>query len=236
MSQLKVSIGVLLAAIACLFAVGTATAIASEADTELHECAKEEGTPKKRYSTSTCIPGTTTVNGEYTWKLVETPTPVPVEAVSASLFKLNTTIAGVKFGASCSFKGSGEVVNSGGAAIGSAISMTLTGCEVTEPAGKGCKVEFKVASLKGASKEMNLTYSPTSGTKFATVTVSGCSVGTLNGEKEVTGTATSVVPEMGAQQFTAESSALKLGGQPVTIVGGFEIARPAGGAILGLIT
>lgn len=228
MSRIKMSIGVLLACGACLLAVGAATAAAG--NLELHVCAKEEGTPNKRYSTSNCEQGTTTANGQYTWKrdVLETT----VVSAEASSFSLASTVSGIKFVVSCSgLEGSGGFKNvEKGGAVGSEIGISLTGCVVSEPAGKGCKVpaSIKSAPLSAETGESTLTYSPASGTKFTTVSVSGCSVSALNGEKEVTGTATSVVPEMGPQQFTAESSSLKFAGQKATFVGSFSTKNLGG--------
>lgn len=114
--------------------------------------------------------------GAYTWK------PWLVKAVvavrEASGFSLGATVAGVKFGVACSsLKGSAEIENTGGKAVGEG-SMTLTVCVVSEPAGKGCEVpaEISTTSLKLETGETTVTYTPTSGTKFTTVKVSGCSV------------------------------------------------------------
>lgn len=227
MSQLKASVAVLVVSIAGMCALGATTA--SAAGLELHRCTKGLGTLNKRYSTSNCAPGTTVPEGAYTWKPWVTKPPVAVR--EASGFSLGTTIAGVKFGVSCSsLKGTAEIENSEGKAIGEG-SMTLTGCVVSEPAGKGCEVpaEIGTTSLKLQTGETTVTYSPASGAKFTTVKVSGCSVSALNGEKEVTGTATAVVPEMGPQQFTSTSSALKFGEQKVTLVGSFGLEDSEGG-------
>ncbi|HSS33155.1 MAG TPA: hypothetical protein VLL27_07730 [Solirubrobacterales bacterium] len=227
MSQLKASVAVLLASIACLCALGTATS--SAAGLELHRCTKGLGTLNKRYSTSNCAPGTTVPEGAYTWKPWLTKPPVAVR--EASSFSLGATVGGVKFGVACSsLKGSGEIENTGGKAVGEG-SMTLIGCVVSEPAEKGCEVpaEISTTSLKLETGESTVTYTPASGTKFTTVKVSGCSVSALNGEKAVTGTATAVVPEMGPQQFTSTSSALKFAEQKATFVGSFGLEDSGGG-------
>jgi hypothetical protein len=226
MSQLKASFAVLLASVACLCALGTASA--SAAGLELHQCTKGSGTQNKRFSTSNCAPASTTPSGAYTWKPAVGRPPVAVR--EASGFSLGATVAGIKFGVACSsLKGSGEIENTEGKAVGEG-SMTLTGCVVSEPAEKGCEVPAEISTtlLKLETGESTVTYSPASGTKFTTVKVSGCSVSALNGEKAVTGTATAVVPEMGPQQFTSTSSALKFAEQKATFVGSFGLEGSSG--------
>jgi hypothetical protein len=203
---------------------------------QLHACTTE-GTAGKRYSTSNCEQGTTTAEGKFTWKVDTAATKGQI--TEASSFSLASTVSGIKFKVSCTgAKGSGEFQNEEGIAIGSGITLTLTGCSVTEPAGKECTVpaEISTASLTAKTKEMSATFTPTTGTKFMTIKVSGCSVAALNGEKEVTGSATASVPEMGPLAFTATSgSALNYAAQAATFLGSFGLQN-AGGETLGLIT
>jgi hypothetical protein len=136
----------------------------------------------------------------------------------------------VKFKITCTGEsGSGELENTGSGSssqiIGSSIFVSYEGCTVTEPSGKGCTVPSTLTtnSLKAETPKetMNTVYKPTSGETFITIPVSGCSSGALNGEKPVTGSATSIT-EAGTpkvQEFTSSSgSALKFGGQAATFI------------------
>jgi len=138
---------------------------------------------------------------------------------------LQATVAGVKFGISCTGQsGSAKAENTAGnQIIGKEITVSYEGCTVTEPSGKGCTVPTTITTnkLKSETKEMSSIYKPESGETFVVIKVSGCSVEALNGEKPVTGSATSLVTEAEplTQEFSASSgSALKFGGQTATFI------------------
>jgi hypothetical protein len=235
MTRIKASLGLLVASALCLAAFGAANA--SAANVELHTCEKNSGTEAQRYSDSGCTT-TQAGTGEYTWKKVTTKTAT--EAVEGTASSLAATVGGIKFKISCTgLNGTGEAENSGGAIVGSGITVNYTGCEVTEPAAKGCTVSSTLSTetLKSSSNLMTIKYEPT-GTKFITIAVSGCSSAVLNGNKEVTGSAVAEVPEMGkTQSFTATSgSALKYAGQTATFISANGLKMTGGGAALGAVT
>ena len=103
-------------------------------------------------------------------------------------------------------------------------------CKVVAPAGKGCEVgsTIKTNKLKSSlptvkeGEQVKVKLEPESGSKIATITVSGCSVSALNGEKPLEGSMQGVVPssEPFILEFTAGSgSSLTLGSTAATYTG-----------------
>src|SRR5262249_27545076 len=130
--------------------------------------------------------------------------------------------------------GSGSFTNveKGGvmAVEGSVTQVEYTKCKVEEPVGKGCAVPETISTkaLKKASQPMTeaeatqIRIEPESGETFMTVTVKGCTVAALNGEKVVKGFAQAVVPEgnEGVLEFSGSSgSALTVSGGTLTYTG-----------------
>jgi hypothetical protein len=221
MTRRRSILGALIAGALALCALGAANA--SAANLRLHECKETitEGTGVR--FTANCAKKDQ-VNG--TWETVKLPPGlVKVRTTGTSKFSLKATVAGVEFKIECeSVEGEGEAENTAEAMSGSSTGESFTGCAVVKPEGKGCTVPstIKTKALSVSTKEMNVNYKPQEGETFVVITVSGCSVGALNGEKPVTGTASAVVTEEEptSAEFTATSgSALKFGGQTATFIG-----------------
>lgn len=164
------------------------------------------------------------------------------EFLSAGTF--SATIAGTKLTVACS-----KLTNSSGVAEnveelgvekvkGKEMVMVYSQCKVTAPAEKGCKVAEPITTAKlktTAAEEAGTTkewLEPESGTRIATLSISGCSISALNGEKELTGTMVGVVPSAETEQclleFTTTSgSSLKLAGSSATYTGSTEAEAEA---------
>lgn len=148
---------------------------------------------------------------------------------------LSSTISGVSFKVTCTgLSGSGTVANSGGEATFSEQLIAFEGCSVTLPAGKGCSVPATIETVKlkasSPAESWKTTYTPESGEKIMTISISGCSISALNGEKSVTGSAaSSTEAEAYTQEFSATTgSALKLSGQTATLVANLKVDEPNG--------
>jgi hypothetical protein len=153
--------------------------------------------------------------------------------------QVSATIGGVKLTVAC--KG---LTNSSGVAEnveelgvekvkGKEMVMVYSECSVKAPAEKGCKVAEPITTtkLKTTAAQPEATqkvwFEPESGTKIATLSISGCSISELNGSKELTGTIVGVVPSAETEQsqieFTTTSgSSLKLAGASATYTGETE--------------
>lgn len=153
--------------------------------------------------------------------------------------QVSATIGGVKFTASCK-----ELSNTSGVAEnveelgvekvkGKEMVMVYSECSVKAPAEKGCKVAEPITTtkLKTTAAQPEATqkvwFEPESSTKIATLSITSCSIGALNGSKELTGTIVGVVPSAETEQSTIEftttsGSSLKLAGQTATYTGETE--------------
>jgi hypothetical protein len=156
-------------------------------------------------------------------------------STSAASQTFFTTIGGVKFAYVCeALTGSGSFTNVEKGAVmaveGSLTQIEYTKCKVEEPAGKGCSVPETISTkaLKTASQPMTeaeatkVRLEPESGETLMSVTVKGCTITPLNGEKVVKGFVQGVVPETngGLLEFNATSgSVLTLGGGTLTYTG-----------------
>jgi hypothetical protein len=153
--------------------------------------------------------------------------------------QVSATISGVKLTVGCE-----EQTNTSGVAEnfeelgiekvrGKEMVNVYSECKVKAPAEKGCKVAEPITTTKlktlAAQPEatQKVWLEPESGTKIATLSISSCSIGALNGERELTGTMVGVVPatetEQSQVEFTTSSgSSLKLAGQSATYTGEME--------------
>lgn len=166
------------------------------------------------------------------WSTVRLSNGVPTEVSSAaaSNFTLSATLSGIKTKIVCSTiaNSAGSIENTEAEGKGSGQVIAFSGCEVSEPAGKGCTVNqpittnaLKVATTMPTSTENKVTFTPESSEEYATVTLANCSVGALNGPKPVKGSAAGVGSESDASllTFTSTSSSLTLAGQTATFTG-----------------
>ena len=112
---------------------------------------------------------------------------------------------------------------------------------VVKPSGKGCEVvgkEVNTKELKAttAGVGMTLKFEPVTGGVFASFEVKGCTVTSLNGVYEVTGSVAGV-PSEGTNKTvfertpTTEQKTLKLRGQNAGIAGTLELETAGGEAI-----
>lgn len=220
------SIFALIATVFCacgLLGIGTAQAAPP---LQMHECVNTggngTGTHGTRWSDSFCtFPPSPSGNWETT--KITTLNNSFKPHITAN-FTLSSTVAGVKFKISCTtLEGMGEGENAKEGAVGSNIVWELGSCSVLEPSGKGCAVSSPITTnkLKFETGETTVKYMPASGETIATITISGCSVGALNGAKELKGSMVASVQEEvpGSQEFTATSgSSLKFAGQTATLL------------------
>jgi hypothetical protein len=164
----------------------TSAIVASTGPFQWYAC-KELGAGKGSFEDSAC---TKSGKGNYDWiKLV--PGFVAGLQVSGSKpFAFGWNTSGVPIAVSCSSQsGSGQVENPGGISPAALVGTTfkLSGCTVTQPAGKGCKVSGESVStqnLKAAATESakprTLKFQPTFGTQVLTFAMTGCSTEILN--------------------------------------------------------
>jgi hypothetical protein len=241
MSYGKYGAALAVVAALCLSAFGAASASALPLSPE--HCITGAGTGTGPFPDSKCwerSPG-----GAWEWARFEN-TGIVIEPNPVAM---SSVIGGVKFQVSCTgVEGGGEMTAAGEEEVhGSGIVLTYIGCTVAEPAGKGCEVragtevngKLKTKSLKSVTtrpeaEKYRSKYSPTTGSTLMSIEVNGCSSETLNGTKELTGSATSVSSNGRLQEFTKTSgSELKLAGQALTLVGSNELKSSSaeGGAI-----
>jgi hypothetical protein len=216
-------LGALFLSALCFCAFGAANAFAVKS-VQMHECVNTGGNGSGTHGTKYVEGCGSTIAGGV-WETVKQVGSKKLKSTQTSAFTLAATVAGVKFKIECStLNGTGEGENSGEVFVGKNIVEVFSGCAVTEPAGKGCTVtkEITTNTLKAETKEMNVNFTPAVSETFVTITISGCSVGALNGEKPVTGSASAVFTEEAPNtaEFTATSgSVLKFGGQAATFIG-----------------
>lgn len=157
----------------------------------------------------------TTINGE---------TAAGTTAAAPAILK--GTLAGVATSIECTtVNGTGEEENSeagGEMFITGTTTLVFSGCQVTAPAGKGCKItggEITTSTLSGTTKGQGdaVNVTPLEGTQLASVKIEGCSISALNNTFAVTGSLK--VPALtGATSTTLESEVttagtFKFGGQ-----------------------
>lgn len=227
-------LGALLLCALCFSAFSAASASGST----LHVCTEEglNQSTLERYTNGTCLVTDTITPGHFHTTEIANGTATKVTGEGEGNQELSATLSGVKFTIKCTGQmttaGTGTNVEEGGVmkTKGAGIVIEYTGCTVTAPAEKGCKIKegkIKTVALKSitvdeAGEVMKVKFEPESGTKFTTITVEGCSVSALNGEKPVEGTASGLVSktDAGLLEFTSTSgSALTFGGQAATYTG-----------------
>jgi hypothetical protein len=229
----------LVASMACALCLcGMAAASASAANIELHECTNSTLTPTQRFTTSGC--SITSGSGTFGWRLIAGATSANVSTTTAAS-SIAATLGGISFKISCTgVTGGGTYENTGGKLVGSGIFLHYSGCAVSSPAGGKCSVNplMSTNELKAVSNEMKVKYEAAKAEPILSVTVNGAECpAPLSGNKNLTGSATAVVEEMGRfEEFTAASgSALTFGGQGATYLGTYGLEGSTG-AVFGLVT
>lgn len=134
--------------------------------------------------------------GEGPQALISAGAPQAIKGSGGGL-SIETTISGVKTRISCSGSSTtGSVENPAGGGDGTAsVSFAFTGCSVPVPTGKSCYVEgggFTSKTLPGVLQKPE-TFAPLKLTgvggseSIATISIRGCTGGSLNGEYPLTG-------------------------------------------------
>jgi hypothetical protein len=157
------------------------------------------------------------------------------ETKTARSSKLRGTAAGVETEVICTtVSGNGSMENKEeGATMWAEGTGTInySGCSVSKPAGKGCVVTGGVVNtkeLKATTKGLTnqLLFTPASGTEFASVTISSCSVAGLNNTFPVTGEikgTTEGGTTTSTHTGTTEQNTLKFAGQKAGLDGAITI-------------
>jgi hypothetical protein len=170
-------------------ALSTATSAITASSGPFHwySC-KKLGAGKGKFEDSAC----TKAGGEAAYEWIKSPAGVVagLQVGGSKAFVLGWNTSGVPISISCSSQsGTGQLENpgGGGAATLSETTFKLSGCTVTQPAGKGCKVSGETVStqnLKAAATESakprTLKFQPTFGTSILTFVMTGCSTEILN--------------------------------------------------------
>lgn len=112
-------------------------------------------------------------------------------------------------------------------------TISLSGCTVSKPAGKGCTVKsFETVQLKESSEDLagevqRTLFVPKEGSKLATVTVEGC---VIEGSWAIEGALRSQTVDIHTEEFSAKSgSELKTKSGPIFVTGSFHDATASNG-------
>jgi hypothetical protein len=179
-----------------------------------------------------------------TWTLIDgTNAKTASGTTAAAPSRLKGKLSGVETELECTgLSGEGELMNNSGEGtewVEGKGKIHYTGCSVTKPAGKGCKVkgskvdtEELSATTKGQAAS-KLAFSPV-GEKFANITIEGCSVAALNNTFPVTGSL--VADTNGATTTTTHAGitaqkTLTFGGNPAGLEGALTITMFEGNPI-----
>ena len=162
------------------------------------------------------------------------------ETTAASVAKLKGALSGVVTEVQCTtVGGSGELTNSAASVSGTG-TIEYTGCTVTLPAGKGCKVTGGAVTTKNLAATTSgqgkneVKFTPNEGTEFASIPIEGCSNEALNNTFPVTGslvaTATGATLSTTHAGVTAQNT-LKFGGVKAGLEGTITISMKEGNPI-----
>lgn len=229
----------------CAIALGAFGATSAYAEGRYYMCEKNEVAGQEQFSDAHCVVGATGNGGfkhvEITagtfQEYVATNAKTAKETTAAAPTTLKSTIAGVETEIECTgSSGEGKVINAETSASGTG-TLAYTGCTVTKPTGKGCKVTeggFKTGTLSSTTAGQpanSIKTSPASGETFVTIPISGCSIEALNNKFPVTGSV--VVGANGATVSTTEAgvtaqATLKFGGNKAGIGGAQTVSTPLG--------
>lgn len=150
---------------------------------------------------------------------------------AARVSKLRGTAAGLETEVICTtVGGSGKAKNEATWGQGTGV-IEYSGCSVAKPAGKGCVVtggavntKELFATTKGLTGELEFT--PVSGTEFASVPISSCSVSGLNNTFPVTGSIKGTIEggtTTSTHAGTTAQNTLKFAGQKAGLDGAITI-------------
>jgi hypothetical protein len=147
-------------------------------------------------------------------------------------FVVKVTIAGILTESHCEeWTGTGKATNElvGGVMqnVGTGLSLEAAKCVLTKPAGQECVLKggkFVIPSATSLTETVGevskVKFTPT-GKNFTEVIIEKCKTAGLNGTYPVEGTASGIINAANPAklEFTSTSSALTLGGRPVTFTG-----------------
>jgi hypothetical protein len=229
----------------CAFALSAFGAAGAQAEGRYYMCEKNEAAGKEQFSDAHCVVAAEgnggfkhveITNGTFQ-EYVATNAKTAKETTAAQPTTLKSTLAGVETEIECTgSSGEGKVINAETSASGTG-TLAYTGCTVTKPAGKGCKITeggFKtepLASTTAGQPANSIKVSPKSGETFVTIPISGCSIEALNNKFPVTGSV--VTTASGATVTSTEAAVtalgtLKLGGTKAGIGGAQTVSTPLG--------
>ena len=178
--------------------------------------------------------------------------PVLVKGTSETAFSTGWSVGGAAFEAKCSAAESGGSIENpldGSAGTLSNGSLNLSGCTVTSPPNKGCKVGMlngsqfepgviRFASMvgKAVSSPVGISFSPTSGTNFVKYSVRNCSVSFFNGDWSYQGLlkAPAVAAKPGSYEFSATASGLTMAGNQAYLKGVLKLTDQSSGSAVTL--
>lgn len=182
----------------------------------------------------TLITETTTIEGTNANTASETKAKTPS--------RLEGTLAGFETAIECTGLGAtGSLTNEATFVKGTGV-INYTGCSVQKPSGIGCVVKGNAVSTEelkattGAQVLTNLKFEPV-GTKFAGITIEGCSTSELNHTFPVTGSL--IAKTNGATITTTHAGitgqgTLIFGGNFAGLEGALTISMSGGGNAIGL--
>ena len=242
-----IGISVLFALALCAFG-----AVGASAAQRAVLCSANTESGKEQFSDAHCK---TAATGAVGFKHVEiangTPTAISGTnaktasgTAAAAPSKLKGTLAGVETEVECtSTTGTGTLTNSATFVSGTG-TITYGGCKVTKPAGQGCVVTspgtITTETLAATTESLaanEVKFKPNSGTKFATVPISGCETVSLNNNFPVTGSL--IATASGATLTTTTAgvegqNTLKFGGNKAGLEGSLTISNSAGTSAISL--
>jgi hypothetical protein len=182
---------------------------------------------------------TKAAKGPFEWTKVAAGASTGFQVSGTSAVTLGWTMSGVGISISCSSQsGSGSLENpTGGGAGNLSGTLKLSGCTVTKPAGKGCKISggsITTNSLKGMATEPEekplVKLQPSSGTTLFSMTMEGCSTSGLNQTYVVTGSFQGILlPSNSSLEFTkASTTGITVNGLQGSLEGTLKIQTTTG--------
>jgi hypothetical protein len=228
----------------CALAFSAFAAPNASAEQRAFTCTKAAKT--KTFHDAHCLDSKTTPF-EYGHELIAEGVETEITATSAKtaagttageVSKLKGALSGVVTEVQCkTVHGIGHLKNGPSSVSGTGI-LTYSECEVTLPAGKGCKVtggkvETKNLAATTAGQAANqLLFKPNAGTEFASIPIEGCSIPALNNTFPVTGELTATTS--GATTTTKHETIttqnkLKFGGVKAGLEGAITISMNEAG-------
>ncbi|MGD9736671.1 MAG: hypothetical protein AB7V58_13880 [Solirubrobacterales bacterium] len=227
-------------AVMCALAAGALAAANASAEQRAYTCST--GAVAEEFTDEHCL--NKTGSGEYGHTLISeeeaeftlSNAKTAESTTAAAVSKLASTVSGVVTEVQCtSLSGEGQLTNAESSVTGTGV-IEYTGCTVTKPSGKGCVVkggEITTNEVKGTTAgqaEAKIKFTPNSGETFASITIEGCSIGSLNNTFPLAG---SLIADVNGATITSthagitSQNTLKFGGTKAGIEGAMTISAGA---------